>query len=1140
MPRNILIDIIGRDNASPAFIKSAAAAETAAGRVIRAGEKMRIAGAKMSKMITLPVVAAAAASIKAATDYQKSLTLLQTAGGETVANMATVNAGIKKIAVSTGTSLGQLTEGMYIVEKAGIRGAAGLKVLKAGAQGAKAEGVDLSTAMNALTSVMMSYHLGADKAVQVQNMLVEGAGKAKTTMQEYAGALATVVPVASAAGIKFDQVAGAIATLTQHGTSAQEATQELAFTIRNLQAPNQVAQKAMQQLGLSVTGITKNLGKRGLTGTIDVITNAIAHKMGPAGLVAVSAFKKSRTAGEDLQTMLAKMPKNLAGISQQFLSGKIGMKEYQKDFKALGATGYAMGSQFLALTKTSRGFNDLIKSGQPQALTFAAYLKQVMGGAVGLNTALQLGGENMAYFNTATKDVGHAAAQSGADIATWAKTSSTMAVKSDILKAKVQVLAVNIGTKLLPIAEKIVSKISDLVDWFSNLSPRMQKTIGYSLAVAAAMGPVVSIVGRLTTGIGLLVRGGAAIGRWSITAVTSMYRIVQGARAAQLSIAAMDTRSYAAGLRIRSALGGAGAAGGSLATRLKGAAGKIGVAGAGIATVALVAKEAWDGFTKQSKVDKQAIDDLTGALLKDKDAIGANTAAAVQAALQKQGAVKIANKYGLSLQMLTDASMGSGAAQAALAVKIKALHDAHLISSGDALKLTAAYGGMSSVMQSARDRAAKIAKTIGTAGDQAATAASKVADLTRGINGMPSRKDITIALKTFQLPNLTAGQMRGGKGSQHARGGSVADGWFTVGEEGGPRGWELGYKQGTRLKFFSNKDARRMTGMNRLPGFAKGTVNTERIGSAIGVIGQAYTKPLDVASVGYPRIARQIQHAIDVLNEQIRKGLSKSAAASFRREITSLRMEANAQLGQLRLKIRGSDLAAVKAGLRGTVDDTRQAISTMLAHLRAVGISSASQTLVANVGGRLERAQGRLGAMRDYSGQIRSTLAGTFDSTKYGSITDLLNGFSSAAATNNSYASELNSLRGRAKGNSTLTAYINQLATSGQTATLQTLFGASKGELSQVTKDVGAYNASLSAGANAATMAQFNGQTVAGVQESVTELTGALVELAAAFGKAATRPIEIDKKVLADMTDEQLEAAIRHLTTVAKHGRKKH
>lgn len=433
--------VTAADAKTNAFAKTAKTTE---------GSLLSMSKAAMGAFGGIAFLTAAGAAIKGAGDFQSQITLLSTAAGELPKNLGMVAAGIRKISDETGVSAHNLAEGMYLIEKAGYRGADGLNLLKMAAEGARAENVDMATMTNALTSIMTSYHLKAKDATVATNELVAASGAAKTTMPEFAGSLATVLPIASAAHISFAQVGGAIATLTQHGTSAQEATQELANTIRSLQNPSLVAQKEMQQLGLSVNDVSTGLGKRGLSGTIDLIYNTILHQMGPSGTVLLNSFKQAASASADLQIMLTKMPPGLASTSREFLNGSLSMKDYQKGFKNLSADGYTMGTQFLALVKSSHGFNDVLKSGSPAAQTFSAALAKIMGGATGLNTALQLGGENMGGFKSRVDEVSAAADKNGKDISTWAQTSKNFNVELSQVEQTAINFAQTLATNLMP------------------------------------------------------------------------------------------------------------------------------------------------------------------------------------------------------------------------------------------------------------------------------------------------------------------------------------------------------------------------------------------------------------------------------------------------------------------------------------------------------------------------------------------------------------------------------------------------------------------------------------------------------------------------------------------------------------------
>jgi hypothetical protein len=114
---------------------------------------------KIGAATTLVGVGFAAYGVKAAGDFQQQMNLLVTACGESQSKLKQVSDGVLSLARQTGTSTGELADGMYQVEKAGYRAGDGLKVLKAAAQGAREEGASLKDVTNAMTSVMASYHL---------------------------------------------------------------------------------------------------------------------------------------------------------------------------------------------------------------------------------------------------------------------------------------------------------------------------------------------------------------------------------------------------------------------------------------------------------------------------------------------------------------------------------------------------------------------------------------------------------------------------------------------------------------------------------------------------------------------------------------------------------------------------------------------------------------------------------------------------------------------------------------------------------------------------------------------------------------------------------------------------------------------
>lgn len=106
------------------------------------------------------------------------------------------------------------------------------------------------------------------------------------------------------------------------------------------------------------------------------------------------------------------------------------------------------------------------------------------------------------------------------------------------LKSKLEDTGITIGNALLPFMEKAVAKIGELADKFAALSPQQQETILKIAGVVAAIGPLLTIVGKaievsgtMSKGIGKVVGKLAEMGTTASGATGGM-SILKGALAA--------------------------------------------------------------------------------------------------------------------------------------------------------------------------------------------------------------------------------------------------------------------------------------------------------------------------------------------------------------------------------------------------------------------------------------------------------------------------------------------------------------------------------------------------------------------------------------------------------------------------------
>jgi hypothetical protein len=94
----------------------------------------------------------------------------------------------------------------------------------------------------------------------------------------------------------------------------------------------------------------------------------------------------------------------------------------------------------------------------------------------------------------------------------FARTSDGLANQQRILKARLQDVAASLGTSLLPIAEDLVAEISDLAEWFGNLSPEIQATTVKIGGLVLVAGPLLTILGKITTILSPLITALGGVG----------------------------------------------------------------------------------------------------------------------------------------------------------------------------------------------------------------------------------------------------------------------------------------------------------------------------------------------------------------------------------------------------------------------------------------------------------------------------------------------------------------------------------------------------------------------------------------------------------------------------------------------------
>ncbi|TAK97610.1 MAG: phage tail tape measure protein, partial [Rhodospirillaceae bacterium] len=430
------------DKAAAAVTGSSARSAAALGGLKKASDKALLGVAGTAAFVGFE-------SLKMAGNFQQSVTLLKTGAGESAQNLQMVGDGMKSMAGDVGVSVGELGKAMYYVESAGHHGADGLEVLRAAAQGAKTDGADVTETADALTTVLEDLGKKAGPPAEMMSKMVAAVGQGKMKMNDFAGSIHSVLPNAAALGISFEDVAGALATMTAQGVSADQAAQNLNHVIVSLANPTAVMTKAMAAYGVSSLDVQKNLGKQGLTKTLDELFTAVM-KQTKGGVAMQSAFMANKAAARSMLTEYVNLPPAVQKLADAYTKGTITGKQYLTAIHDMPQDAAVLGAQFKKTADNASGFSQALRSGQGDLQSTTAAFAQMTGGQTGLQVMMHLTGGAAEETAAKVKLIGAATADADGNVKDFEETQKNLNNQLASAKAALGAVGVTIGTELIP------------------------------------------------------------------------------------------------------------------------------------------------------------------------------------------------------------------------------------------------------------------------------------------------------------------------------------------------------------------------------------------------------------------------------------------------------------------------------------------------------------------------------------------------------------------------------------------------------------------------------------------------------------------------------------------------------------------
>jgi len=457
------------------------------------GDSMQATGRSMTMKVTAPILAGFGAAIKEGAEFDKQMSAVAAVSGATEEEFESLRDSAMEWGEKSVFSAKESADALYYMGLAGWDAQDSMDALGGVLDLAAAGATDLGIASDIVTDGMTAFGMSANEAGRFSNVMAAAMSNSNTNIEMLGESFKYVAPVAGTLGYSVEDVTLALGLMANNGIKASTAGTSLRTLLSNMASPTDTMAAAMDTLGVSLDDGAGNM------------------------LTFEQVMQDLRAGFGTLKIPQEELTASLVELEAQMDAGTITEKEYDEAVLALTERAYgaegALKAQAAAELAGARGMAGLLAIVNTAPEDYDA-LKSSIDNA---NAAYVRHGDQIMNIQEAYDQFGDAIYNSdefeilGAAAGMAEKQMDNLAGSWTQFTSKLGTTKIMISDLVKGELSGLVEKATGLLDKFNSLDDAEKMQIIKIAGIAAAIGPVILILGTLASSIGSIISLGGSI-----------------------------------------------------------------------------------------------------------------------------------------------------------------------------------------------------------------------------------------------------------------------------------------------------------------------------------------------------------------------------------------------------------------------------------------------------------------------------------------------------------------------------------------------------------------------------------------------------------------------------------------------------